>query len=508
MFDGKGRFIGYRGVGRDVTGEKRSEELMRLEHHVALTLADAPDARAGLQSVLRAFCEAESWACARYFELDEAAGLLRFRDAWSSPDPWAQRFIVDSHSLTYARGEGLCGKVWESGETVWTKDSVVDSRVKAKGLAQQTGIRGAFVLPVVADGKVIGAVSCTSRTVREPDERLHQAALVIGRQIGQFMQRKRAEEALRESEARFRGLTQMSSDFYWETDAQHRFTQMVHGPNYAAKFGNALLGRAAWDLPSSPPDQAGWATLRATFDAHEPFRDFEFGRPWPDGTTRYFTVSGEPRFAADGAFLGYRGVGRDTTEIALAREHIASLAYSDALTGLANRTSLGPAFEQAVERARRRATRLAALFIDLDGFKPVNDAHGHSAGDRILVEVSRRLRASLRASDLVARIGGDEFFVVLEDVQDATTLEIVARKLLGELARPYELSSSEQARISASIGISLYPGDAADAASLMKHADMAMYAAKQAGKNALRFYAAGEVAEARLRSNSQVGTAP
>ncbi|HEY6820795.1 MAG TPA: PAS domain S-box protein [Burkholderiales bacterium] len=503
-----GRFTGYRGVGRDVTEQKRAEELIRLEHHVALALADAPDASSGLQSVLRAFCEAEGWACARYFELDESASLLRFRDAWSSPDPWAERFIQDSRGLTYSRGEGLCGKVWETGDTVWTKDSLSDARVKAKGLAQDTGIRGAFVLPVVADGRVIGAVSCTSKTVREPDDRLRQAALVIGRQIGQFMQRKRAEEALRESEARFRGLTQMSSDFYWETDAQHRFTQMVHGPDYASKFGPTLIGKAAWELPSTAPDEVGWATLRASFDAHEAFRDFEFGRPWPDGSTRYFTVTGEPRFAPDGSFLGYRGVGRETTEIALAREHIASLAYSDTLTGLANRTSLGPAFEQAVERARRRSTRLAALFIDLDGFKPVNDAHGHSAGDRILVEVSRRLRASLRASDLVARIGGDEFFVVLEEIQDSGTLEIVARKLLGELARPYELSSAEQAHISASIGISLYPSDAPDAAALMKHADMAMYAAKQAGKNALRFYASGEVAEARVRSKTQVGSTP
>jgi diguanylate cyclase (GGDEF)-like protein len=138
----------------------------------------------------------------------------------------------------------------------------------------------------------------------------------------------------------------------------------------------------------------------------------------------------------------------------------------------------------------------------------VNDAHGHSAGDRILVEVSRRLRASLRASDLVARIGGDEFFVVLEDVQDSGTLEMVARKLLAELARPYELSSSEPAHISASIGISLHPDDASDAAALMKHADMAMYSAKQAGKNALRFYACGEVTEARVRSKTQAKTAP
>ena len=496
IFDAGGRFAGYRGVGRDITAQKRAEELLRLEHQVARTLADAADMGSGLESVLRAFCEAEGWACGRYFELDEAVSLLRFCTAWGQPDPSVERFIQGSRAMTYARGEGLCGKVWASGEPAWSKDTMIDGRVKGTRLAADTGIRGAFVFPVQAVGRIVGTVSFTSQAVREPDERLREAALVIGRQIGQFVQRKRAEEALRESEARFRSLTQMSSDFFWETDQEHRFTQMVHGPNYVARFGNALLGKAAWDLPARAPDEAGWATLRASFDAHEPFRDFEFARPWPDGGTRYFTVSGEPRFAADGSFLGYRGVGRETTEIALAREHIASLAYSDPLTGLANRTSLTPAFDQAVERARRRSSRLAALFVDLDGFKPVNDAHGHSAGDRILVEVARRLRANLRASDLVARIGGDEFFVVLEDVHDGATLETVARKILAELARPYDLSAAEQARISASMGISLYPQDGLDSATLMKHADMAMYAAKQAGKNAYRFYEPGERARA------------
>jgi diguanylate cyclase (GGDEF)-like protein len=249
-----------------------------------------------------------------------------------------------------------------------------------------------------------------------------------------------------------------------------------------------IIGQAPWELPHVHPDEAAWTAQRATMDAHEAFRDFEFGRSWADGAVRYFSITGEPRFESAGAFLGYRGVGRDVTDIALARERIATLAYRDALTGLDNRTSLFPALEKSVERSRRRANRLAGLFLDLDGFKEVNDAHGHDAGDRLLVEAARRLRATLRAADPVARLGGDEFFVVLEDINDAAPAERVATKLLAALAEPYDIGAGAPVRISASIGVSLFPDDAGDAATLLKHADAAMYSAKQAGKNAYRFF--------------------
>jgi diguanylate cyclase (GGDEF)-like protein/PAS domain S-box-containing protein len=328
-----------------------------------------------------------------------------------------------------------------------------------------------------------------SREIRAPDERLLQAMGMIAAQIGQFVRRMQAESSLRESEARFRSLTEMSSDFFWQTDAEHRFVDVVHGPRYGERMGR-VAGKKAWELPYVHPEEAAWAAIRETMDAHRPFRDFEFGRPWPDGTVRYFAVSGEPHFAADGRFVGYRGVGRDVTTVAVARERIATLAYHDALTGLDNRASLAPALEKAVERTRRRATRLAALFIDLDGFKAVNDAHGHDAGDRLLIETARRLRAALRAGDPIARLGGDEFFVVLEDINDIGPVDRVAAKLLGALAEPYDLGVGMPVRVSASIGVSLYPDDAGDAATLVKHADAAMYAAKQAGKNAYRFFEA------------------
>jgi diguanylate cyclase (GGDEF)-like protein/PAS domain S-box-containing protein len=488
VFDAAGAFTGYRGVGRDVTTRMRAEQMLKLEHRVAASLAGADDVSPGLQAVMRAVCESEGWSCARYLRLEQ--DCLVYQDGWSTED---SAFLAGSKGVVYRSGEGLAGAVLVSGEPVWSADITNDARVQRAALVGLTETRGVFAFPVIAEGKPIGVFTFSSSTVREPDQRLLQASRVIGSQAGQFLSRKQAEASLRESEARFRSLTEMSSDFYWESDVQFRVSQIVHGPNYPPDVLRGALGKTSWEVPSVSPDEAAWTAFRATLGAHAPFRDFEFGRRMPDGSVRHFSVSGEPRFGADGAFLGYHGVGRDITEIATARERIASLAYSDPLTGLANRASLVPSLEQAVQRARRRNAKLAVVFLDLDGFKQINDLYGHDAGDALLVDLAGRLRQHLRSSDLIARLGGDEFLVVLEEVQDIAPVEVVAKKLLAEAERPYAISG-HAATVTASIGISVCPEDAVDAAALMKHADMAMYAAKQAGKNTYRFYSSGPAA--------------
>jgi len=488
VFDASGAFAGYRGVGRDVTTRMRAEQMLKLEHRVAASLAGADDVSSGLQAVMRAVCESEGWSCARYLRLE--GDRLLYQDGWSEED---SKLLEGSKGIVYRAGEGLAGAVLASGEPVWSPDITKDPRVHRAALTGLAETRGVFAFPVIAEGKPIGVFTFSSTTVREPDQRLLQASRVIGSQAGQFLSRKQAEASLRESEARFRSLTEMSSDFYWESDARFLVTQIVHGPNYPPNVLRGAMGKTPWEIPSVSPDEAAWTAFRATLASHAPFRDFEFGRRMPDGNVRHFSVSGEPRFGADGAFAGYHGVGRDITEIATARERIASLAYSDPLTGLANRASLVPSLEQAVQRARRRNAKLAVVFLDLDGFKQINDLYGHDAGDALLVDLAGRLRQHLRSSDLIARLGGDEFLVVLEEVQDIAPVEIVAKKLLAEAERPYAIAG-HAATVTASIGISVFPDDAVDASALMKHADMAMYAAKQAGKDTYRFYSSGPAA--------------
>ena len=172
-----------------------------------------------------------------------------------------------------------------------------------------------------------------------------------------------------------------------------------------------------------------------------------------------------------------------------AEERVRHLAHYDELTGLPNRTMFNERLSHALAHARRSETSLAILFIDLDRFKNINDTLGHEAGDHVLKEVAQRLRDCLRESDTVGRLGGDEFVVLIEEPPRPVNAAVVAQKILAAMDTPF-LVQAQEFHITASIGISTYPGDGADMQTLMKNADIAMYRAKEQGKNNSQFYSA------------------
>jgi diguanylate cyclase (GGDEF)-like protein len=174
-------------------------------------------------------------------------------------------------------------------------------------------------------------------------------------------------------------------------------------------------------------------------------------------------------------------------EKAKADERIEYLASHDSLTNLPNREMFNQLLHFTIEAARRYQRRFAVLFIDLDRFKIINDSLGHEAGDILLVETASRLRQSLRSGDVVARLGGDEFVVILEETAESQDVETTARTLLSALSQPLQLSGHE-CHTTASIGIAMFPGDGTDVQTLTKNADMAMYLAKEDGKNGFRFF--------------------
>ena len=300
-------------------------------------------------------------------------------------------------------------------------------------------------------------------------------------------ERRRIEATLRDSEARFRALTSISSDWYWEQDAEHRLVRMENRHAHTDTFQQSLLGKPVWESRVFLYGASGWDSHRAVLDAHQPFRDVVMHGQLPNGKTYYVSVSGEPMIDEKGTFHGYRGVTREITAQKVAEAHVQHMATHDGLTGLPNRVMFGHLLELAIPTAKRYDRQFAVLCLDLDRFKLINDTLGHNAGDQLLQEAAQRFREVLRESDVVARLGGDEFAVLLPEVRDAEQAFMVARKLLSATLKPFLLADQE-CRVTASIGAALFPAHGSDGHVLLKHADVAMYHAKDQGRNNFQLY--------------------
>lgn len=188
-----------------------------------------------------------------------------------------------------------------------------------------------------------------------------------------------------------------------------------------------------------------------------------------------------------GGMRYFIGIVRDITERKLVEQKLAHFAHHDYLTDLPNRILFLNSLGNSVLLAKRNKYKVAALFLDLDGFKQINDTLGHDAGDLLLQEVASRLKEVIRASDTVARIGGDEFTFALHDIGSGENAALMADKIIAALSAPFDLKG-QRCHVGGSIGISLYPDDADDVDKLVRQSDEAMYLAKQSGKNTYRFY--------------------
>jgi diguanylate cyclase (GGDEF)-like protein/PAS domain S-box-containing protein len=301
-------------------------------------------------------------------------------------------------------------------------------------------------------------------------------------------ERKRAEEALRESEARFRTMAEHSTDWIWSIDTQGRHT-------YSNQRGAVSLGYTADEFLAM--DSTGLVhpddlpLLHHTFEeavsARQGWQNIVLRWRHRNGSYRTFDSNASALFSEAGQLIGFQGVDRDITERREAEERIAFLAHHDALTGLPNRVLLRDRFEHALAMAERSRTRVAMLFLDLDNFKVVNDTLGHAAGDRLLLEVVSRLAHCTRESDTISRQGGDEFILLLNEVPELETVERVAGEILSQLAEPAEING-HVLNASCSIGVAIYPEDGSDFDSLLQKADTAMYNAKDAGRNTYCFF--------------------
>ena len=449
------------------------------------TLADIISAAVHNAVLRKQSTEAEE----RYRTLVENLPAVTYLDIAGTGQPVYVSPQVDS-LMGVARAE------WEDGPDGWTHRLHPDDRAAVERYEHtvRTGEPFSAEYRLVADDGRVRWFRDDAVAVRDQrgEPRFIQGV------IFEVTNQKQAEAALRESEQRFRELLENVRLAAVATDAAGRI-EFVN--DYLAELTGwrpaELVGRTWLEAFTPPGEREAETEVFTLLGSGTVVAHRESSLLTRAGAERLFSWNSTPLRDPDGRVIGATSLGEDITERRRAEQELHHLAYHDPLTGLPNRILFHEHLDVALERAKRADRGVAVLYVDLDDFKLVNDSFGHSAGDQLLCEVARRLRAATRSTDVVARQGGDEFLILVADldVDEGAILEdveVIARRVAEHvrqaLTGPMILADTE-VYTSGSIGISLYPLDAADGESLLKHADIAMYRAKESGRDGYEVFA-------------------
>lgn len=424
--------------------------------------------------------------------IDPRNGRLYTQAGPSLPDFYNS--AVDG--LEVREGNGSCGSAAALGKNVIVED--IDGHPYWRPyleIAHRAGIRACWSVPFFDEqDKVLGTVGCYYAEPRTPQP--GDIALIeeFARLAALAVTKVRANEHLRQAAAVFASTRDgiVITTLEPKILAVNRAWCEITGYTEEEAFGQnpRLLKSGRHDRAFY---QAMWATLLQTGhwqgEIWNRRKNGEIYAEW----LSISTVADE-----QGRPINYVGVLTDLSQLKSIEQKLEHLAHHDILTDLPNRLMMQVRLSAALERAHRNPQRLAVLFLDLDRFKDVNDSFGHPAGDDLLVEVAKRLRRRLREEDLLARIGGDEFVALLENIDSPEQAATVARGLIDQLSQPFFIDGNA-VFIGASLGISLFPDDARDATELIQHADVALYQAKQEGRNTYRFHTEALTRAARER---------
>ena len=444
LYDDSGRRIGQRGSARDITQRKLAEERVEQSRRFLHQLIDA------------------------------------------MPDPIA---VKDTDGRYVAANDALCALYRMPRADILDRRDDELLPAEAARVARQTDAQALTASgPIEYETELIVREERRWTLVRKSALERADGSRVVVSVLTDLTQRRQMEQALRESETRFRDFAAAASEFVWETDLEGRFTYVSSRVESVWGYReHELMGRTP--LEFAPPGEAErvrqW--LERNMQPDGSFKDLEQRIVAKHGDVRWLLINAVGLFDANGERIGQRGAGRDITERKQAEARISHLATRDALTNLPNRLLLNDRLQHGLAAARRQEAVLAVMFIDLDRFKTINDSLGHDVGDDLLCEVARRLNRCVRDSDTLARLGGDEFVIVLDGLKDPSDARVVGNSIMQALSAPFMIRGHRLVT-SASIGVSCYPGDGQDIAALMRHADIAMYHAKGMGRNALQFF--------------------
>lgn len=385
--------------------------------------------------------------------------------------------------------EGPVGTAMRTRQAVVVKADA-PSFAPWRALADRHGIRSALAVPMLVQDEIIG-VLCMYAERRDAFE-------AVGvKRYTKFSNRLAITLMMAQKHEQYRLLSA----------AMNMATQAIFITKYDGLiiwFNHALSvisGYTSQEIMDSTPNLFSSGRYEKSF-WEDMWRDINAGKLWngevlnkrKDGSLYSVLQSISPLYDERGAISHFLCLQQDVSDKKELEQRVEYLAYHDVLTGLPNRTLFNDRMTQAITQAKRDQTQFSLLFIDLDGFKEVNDTLGHGAGDQLLQMVAERLRICVREGDTVARLGGDEFIVLLRDVSSPVGLINITQKIIDRIAEKYELGEAI-AYVTASVGVSRYPHDAVQAERLLSCADEAMYMAKHAGKNRYQMWDSSVPAE-------------
>ena len=300
-------------------------------------------------------------------------------------------------------------------------------------------------------------------------------------------ERLETEQALLESDMRFRAILESIEDGYYEVDLEGNMTffnnRITENLEYSEK---EMIGKNYKEYMDEDNARVVFDTFHEVFLTGNSIKSIEWELMRKDGSKMFVEASVNLKKNRDGVPIGFQGIIRDSTDRKRFVQELAYLAYHDTLTGLYNRKAFLEKLDETLRNAKRYENKRTILFLDLDKFKKVNDLYGHETGDKLLIEVASRLKRILRETDYISRLGGDEFTIILGSNSELPAQKVAGR-VLKSLSKPYNIQGIIIDFVTPSIGISIYPEDGHDVETLLKHADDAMYKAKEKG-NRYVFY--------------------
>ena len=488
----------------DITALKQAAHYENQRNHILEMLAkDEPLARI-LETLVMGVEQLHQGALCSILLLSNDGRRLERTVAPSLPDFY--NAAIDGVEI--GPGVGSCGTAAFTGARVMVQDISTHPYWAAyKDLAARAGLGACWSQPFFdAGGQVLGTFAIYHAAPHAPKP----ADIVLIEQSAQLasiaIEKNLAQQRLRDSEAQFRLLTEQVSDVIWRQDSNHVFTYISPADERLRGFrADEVIGQHASALLT----QEGLATMKTT---RQTLQDAQPGVPagaiivevqqrCKDGRLIWTEVLSTPERDAQGTITGYHGISREITERKQMQDQMRQMAFFDPLTTLPNRRMLDDRLRQTMAASSHTGRYGALIFLDLDNFKPLNDSHGHDVGDLLLMEVAQRLKANVREMDTVVRIGGDEFVVMLSELkidraESRLQAGLIAEKVRLALAEPYRFTVQHDGRpdrtvthhCTASLGVALFVNQYRRQADVMKWADTALYQAKDAGRNCVRFY--------------------